>query len=681
MIENAVLRKIVGVFGAMAFICFLANTVCATDISLSSLLDEMTNRSSNTLYPNYVCKQASSYDRASETPNDNWFANNDFSQFIRTEKHGEREEWVLMESYEPGVIVRWWITAPHYKNNFYIYIDGSTDPTFSGKIDAVVGGSFFADAPLSEETARGRNLYLPIPYSKSIKITCDGMEEQGNLYYQINYRTYPQNEPIESLTPEILVKQRDKITTACEKLLNPEKIDAESNGLRDIQEFSELLPPKGKIQSREEVSASGSACVTEIEVKLASSDVVQALRSVLLSIAFDGLETVLVPVGDFFGTGIGINPYQSWNSVVLPDGTMKAYWRMPFKREAQISFVNCGFQNVEISCKIFYEKIEWLDKTMYFHANWRQDREIETVKSAGTMDWNYTSIRGKGVYVGDVLSIVNPVEAWWGEGDEKIYVDGESFPSHFGTGTEDYYGYAWCTPQFFESPFHAQPRVEGPANYGAATNLRYRLLDGVPFASKLVFDMEIWHWEHTKIDYAVTTFWYGLPGTSVDGMEEFSRDKVEGEASARVFYNHKRDVKLSTFELDSCQTTGNISVQDMRAFEGNGEHWNESCQLWWTGGKVGDTIALKVPEVPVGKTILTIGTTYANDYGIVQFYWNGGEAGNPLDFYSKEGVSHGVIRLNVPKTKGEAGRLTIEIVGKNNNSVGEMFGIDYISWE
>ena len=41
---------------------------------------------------------------------------------------------------------------------------------------------------------------------------------------------------------------------------------------------------------------------------------------------------------------------------------------------------------------------------------------------------------------------MNPVEAWWGEGDEKVFVDGEKFPSHFGTGTEDYYGYAWCWP-------------------------------------------------------------------------------------------------------------------------------------------------------------------------------------------------------------------------------------------
>ena len=45
--------------------------------------------------------------------------------------------------------------------------------------------------------------------------------------------------------------------------------------------------------------------------------------------------------------------------------------------------------------------------------------------------------------VGDTLALHNGAAAWWGEGDEKIFVDGETFPSHFGTGSEDYYGYSF----------------------------------------------------------------------------------------------------------------------------------------------------------------------------------------------------------------------------------------------
>ena len=63
--------------------------------------------------------------------------------------------------------------------------------------------------------------------------------------------------------------------------------------------------------------------------------------------------------------------------------------------------------------------------------------------------------------MGDTLAVVNGAAAWWGEGDEKIYVDDESFPSHFGTGTEDYYGYAWCRAKSFSSPFHANRKGAG----------------------------------------------------------------------------------------------------------------------------------------------------------------------------------------------------------------------------
>ncbi|MBQ7814900.1 MAG: DUF2961 domain-containing protein, partial [Thermoguttaceae bacterium] len=169
-------------------------------VSLATLLDEMVDRDALTRFPNYTCKQASSYDRAAKSPSENWFANADTAQFIRVEKNGDREEAVLMEAEGPGAVVRWWITAPHYKTTVRIYIDGAAEPVVVGKIDEIIGGETLVGAPLSAERARGRNLYLPIPYAKSVKITCDNMKEQGNLYYQINYRTYPAGTTVESFS-------------------------------------------------------------------------------------------------------------------------------------------------------------------------------------------------------------------------------------------------------------------------------------------------------------------------------------------------------------------------------------------------------------------------------------------------------------------------------------------------
>lgn len=671
---------------ALALFIFLLNNglnakaaeANAPAVSLASLLDEMVDRDALTHFPNYTCKQASSYDRAAKSPSENWFANADTAQFIRVEKNGEREEAVLMEAEGPGAVVRWWITAPRYKTTLRIYIDGAAEPAVVGKIDEIIGGETLVGAPLSAERARGRNLYLPIPYAKSVKITCDNMKEQGNLYYQINYRTYPAGTTVESFSTQALNAQKDKIAASNDLLLNPGKTtfgtNAETRGFKRYMKSEEM---EGLFEAHH---VRGPGALTEIDVKLVAEDIVAATRSVILAISFDGEETVWVPVGEFFGSGVGVNPYKSWYTEVCEDGTMKAYWNMPFQKEARVSFVNLGDQDVDVDYAVYYKKRPWTEDSMYFRADWRQEREIKTVGGNGTRDWNYLTVDGKGVYVGDVLSVVNSTPAWWGEGDEKIYVDGEKFPSHFGTGTEDYYGYAWCTPAYFAAPFHAQPRCEGPSNFGNTTNLRFRSLDAIPFAKDFRFDMEIWHWEAATVDYSVATFWYGAPGAAlVDGPD---RGDMEDEAAEPVEYDLAYTLKFNGFQADEkAATGGNLGVQGMKVFEERSEfkfRWQESKQLLWKQGAVGDKLTISVANVLEGAKALTLGTTVANDYCVAQFYWNGKKIGGPVDFYIPQGVERKVVKLAIPATKAGEGTLEVEIVGKNEKSLATLFGVDAI---
>jgi hypothetical protein len=130
-------------------------------------------------------------------------------------------------------------------------------------------------------------------------------------------------------------------------------------------------------------------------------------------------------------------------------------------------------------------------------------------------DWNYIQIKGRGIYVGDTLTVFSPSPNWYGEGDERIYIDGEPVASHIGTGTEDYYGYAWGMPNYFNSPFISTPERDGKTREdwrGYTTDSRLRLLDAIPFRNRLTHDMEIWDWADTQVDYAVATFWYARPG-------------------------------------------------------------------------------------------------------------------------------------------------------------------------
>ncbi len=661
---------------ALSIVACSFSTVSAQTVSLSTLLDEMTDRDAITQVQNYTVKQASSYDRAAKSPEENWFANGDASQFLRVEKNGDREESVLMEAEGPGAIVRWWITAPHYKNNFYVYIDGSTEPVISGNVGDVIGGGQLTSEPLSAERARGRNLYLPIPYAKSIKVTCDNMQEQGNLYYQINYRTYEAGVEVESFTQDGLNALKDKIDATNKILLDP----SSNAQVAERQGYKRHISSDMMEGLFDAFRIKGPGAITEIDVKLSAEDMAAASRNVAICITFDGEETVWCPVGEFFGSGVGVNAYKSWYTEVLEDGTMKAFWRMPYQQEARVSFVNYGSEDVDVDYAVYYTKRPWTEKSMYFHANWRQEREIETVSGNGTKDWNYNAIDGSGIYVGDVLSVVNNVAGWWGEGDEKIYVDGETFPSHFGTGTEDYYGYAWCTPEFFEDPFHAQPRAQGPGNFGNTTNLRFRSLDGVPFKKDFRFDMEIWHWEATTVDYAVATFWYGLPGAKIQEGVGPDREVLEDEAAESVDYSKKFSFKLDNFEAEEF-SGGELSPQNMDGFVKEGkETWKNGKQLWWRGGKDGDKLVINISDIPEGKTTLVLGVTVAKDYCCAQFSLNGKKIGKGLDFYYPE-VEHRTAKISVPATQAGEGVLEVELIGKNPKSIGSMFGIDSISWE
>ncbi|HYW80360.1 MAG TPA: glycoside hydrolase family 172 protein, partial [Thermoguttaceae bacterium] len=482
-------------------------------ITLQTLLNEMVDREAAARFPDpaYTCVQASSYDRASVSADEpgSWMANNDRSFFIREETIDGRLESVMLDADGPGCIVRFWATSGNPAGNIRVYLDGSDEPVINKPAKTLVGGDALVGPPLSEVCARGMNFYLPIPYAKHCKITYDrpNFHKSGNgddlLYYQINYRTYEADAKVESFTQQGFDAAKAKIANLQEALLKPDTIE-----MGRFRYYATPLAP-GAVKTVASYDQTEPSAIRRLEVQLEANDLAAAARSTVLSIEFDGQQTVWCPVGDFFGSGVGINPYRGWWRQIGKDGWMACYWPMPFQKSCNIELKNIGDQDVTVAAHAVTTPWQWDDRSMYFHTNWRLEQPIDASKK---FDWNYLEATGKGVFMGDTLAVYNPVPGWWGEGDEKIYVDSEKFPSHFGTGTEDYYGYAWCTPAFFNSPFHCQPLAEGPRNQGHVTNTRVRLLDGIPFTKQFRFDMEVWHWVPVNVVYAATTHWYGMPG-------------------------------------------------------------------------------------------------------------------------------------------------------------------------
>lgn len=180
----------------------------------------------------------------------------------------------------------------------------------------------------------------------------------------------------------------------------------------------------------------------------------EMLRSLKLEIFWDDEKkaAVSVPFGDFFGIGLG-QTYAYHNAFFAnPEGrSFLCFIPMPFKEGAKIQITNeSGKRLSHLFFDIDFEKIdEWKDDYLYFHSYWSRDTSTKLAKDFEVLP----AISGKGRFLGmNVGVIANPLynNYWWGEGEVKMYLDGDKqFPSLVGTGTEDYIGTGWGQGEFY----------------------------------------------------------------------------------------------------------------------------------------------------------------------------------------------------------------------------------------
>ncbi len=634
----------------------------AAPITTRSLLAEMTDLAGMAEFPSpaYTCKQFSSYDRAAKSPSENWFANGDCGQYLRIEERDGRKEHVMMDTDGPGAIVRIWSANP--AGTLRIYINGAEQPALEAKMDVLLGGKYPGlPRPIAGEYSKGWNLYFPIPYAKHCKVTSDA----GNFYYHVNYRTYPLGTVVESFAADQIVRLKSDIEAAIARMNEPGK-PAGAAGAEDKPFETQVQPGQAAVLA----SLSGPQAISRVRFQWSPSDDRDepALRSTVLEMTFDGDTTVVAPLGDFFGTAPGLNPYESLPLSVSKEGHLESRWFMPLKTSAEIRVRNLGGSPVTVQGDIVSQPYTWTDATMLFHAKWRSEFDVPTEPK---IDWNYLTAEGQGVFAGVAFAIDNPVKAWWGEGDEKIYVDGETFPSHFGTGTEDYYGYAWCFPGLFTHAYHNQTRCDGPGNFGRTSVNRWHILDRIPFTKDFRFDMELWHWKKCQVNLAVIDYWYAKPG---------AKDTFQPLAAA--------DLVLRPMEAyQSPKVKGAIEGEAMKILQKAGtaepQEWDGTSggyHLWWRGGqKPGDTLTLGFPVEQAGKYKVTAQFLKAVDYGIAQVAINGLAAGDPIDFFNNGVIVTGPVELGTFDLKPGENTIAFTITGANAKAVRSyMVGLDYL---
>lgn len=626
--------------------------------------------------PGENCLQWSSYDRSSRYEEDrylNWDANGDGNGCLRKEGN----LWVLGEMEGPGCIRRIWSAAPG-QGRVMIYLDGNPVPAVDLPFVEYFDRSQkpFNYSALNYTAARGWNCFVPIPFAKSCKIVAE--ENWGN-YYHFTYTLFPEGTEVPTFSRNLSEEDFQALAQADTLLGNPGRKpslypDEKKAGLLDIR----LMP--GETMTVAELE--GPRAITSLRATVQLPEDVEEqreiLRNLILKINWDGEAepSVLTPLGDFFGTAPGVNEYKSLVSGVC-EGNWYSYWYMPFEKTAKIEVINLGTAPRVLLVQAEHAALNYpIEKLGRFHAKWHRDCFPYAEDERAAIDWRMLYTEGTGRYCGVMLHVWNPRGAWWGEGDEKFYVDGEKFPSTFGTGSEDYFGYAWCCPDLFQRALHNQTISMG--NKGHISVNRWHIADNVPFQNSFDGSIEKYFPNQRPTLYAATVYWYLNP-QGKDPYSEVHLKERTGYWVPILPYKVKGALEAESLEIIKC-TGGTHEIQDMSGFTDG--FWSQDKHLWWKNPQQGDELVLELPVKEKGNYHLKAGFTRANDYGIFQLWLDDKKLGEPIDFYNTRVVSTGAIDFGSHSLKKGNHRLKIEFIGRNEKAVpNNMLGLDFILLE
>ena len=265
-------------------------------------------------------------------------------------------------------------------------------------------------------------------------------------------------------------------------------------------------------------------------------------RQQILRMYWDGAEqpSVLCPLGDFFGMGWG--EYDALNSLAVcvnPANGFNCYWPMPFARGARITLENISAERVTLYYQINYALTDVADDQARFHAHFRRVNPLPYGDVVTLLD-----TRGRGHYVGTYMAWGSNNRGWWGEGEAKFFVDDDgAFPTIAYTGTEDYFGGAYCFLakdreqgyQPFSTPYSGLHQVIKPSGrFGSQQRFgmyRWHLTDPIRFRTALRVTMQALGWRSGRRylplqdDIASVAYWYQqgaaeLPALpDADGLE------------------------------------------------------------------------------------------------------------------------------------------------------------------
>lgn len=409
---------------------------------------------------------------------------------------------------------------------------------------------------------------------------------------------------------------------------------------------------------------------------------------IVLRMYWDGAEepAVEAPLGDFFAAGFGLRREVRSVPVQVPGGdAYNSFWQMPFFRRGRVTVTNESAKNV----RSFYYQIDYTsvdalsDSTPYFCAQYRREFPEQSGR-----DYLVLDAVGHGHYVGTVMSLQSRSPYWPGEGDARIYVDGDARPTIQGTGTEDYFLSAWGLEEHL-FPYSGAPYVSGdPSDLGARmTMYRWHVADPIRFTKSLRFEFEHTGWisadesathqvnghVEREDDVATVAFWYqiGQPKrfTSLPSLAE------------RTFPDLDRAIEGQELIGTASHSPGTLALQ-------KGYGWTGAGQIFFvpTTARAFLQVRFRVADSTLSGLVLRL--TRAPDYGRWRILLDGRDATartaypdwNPRgaqDLYARDVTVRDLYLGSFSLAPG-LHTLRFEAAGRNALATGGALGLDSV---
>jgi hypothetical protein len=433
----------------------------------------------------------------------------------------------------------------------------------------------------------------------------------------------------------------------------------------------------------------GPGVVTHIWLTIAAAEYGWP-RLARLRVYYDGHPEASVdaPVGDFFAVGHG---FERWVKSEMVRATSEgrarnAYWPMPFAKSCRITLTNEGRRRFDhVYYHVDWSKVPALPPdTLYFHARYKQELPAEADKKVYT----FLDVKGRGFYAGTVLSVVQPEAGWFGEGDERIYVDGEPEPSIIGTGSEDYFNDAWGL-HVVDGQYYGVTVADGTGLGSRMTGYRWHVKDPIPFKKSFRFDMEHLGWTFHNDGSLKSPF-----GTRDDLYSSVAFWYQEGVATGLwpVPYGSARLPQGNAVQVEVEKAIDQVKTEKGTASVFPDLFWAKDVLIFKADGP-GSKIEIPFDVAEAGDYELYTQIAMGSDYGIYNVLLDGKPPVAPVlehepgadvrpelsfDGYAYETYVGRDYQVGWPRlTKGRH-TLTYVCLGKNAASTGYVLGVDNI---